>query len=66
MLPENYVNEFSKVAGYSIHRNLLHSYTLTIKDQKEKLRKQSNLPSHQKKKKKKKRKKRKEKKEKKA
>ena len=57
MLPENYVNEFSKVAGYSIHRNLLHSYTLTIKDQKEKLRKQSNLPSHQKKKKKERKKK---------
>ena len=30
-----------------IHRNLLHSYTLTMK---EKLRKQSYLPSHQKKK----------------
>lgn len=32
-----------------IHRNLLHSYTLTMK---EKLRKQSYLPSHKKKKKK--------------
>ena len=32
----------------SIHRNLLHSYTLTTKDQKEKLRKQSHLPSQQK------------------
>ena len=31
-----------------IHRNLLHSYTLTMKDQKEKLRKQSHLPWHQK------------------
>ena len=33
-----------------IYRNLLHSYTLTIKDQKEKLRKQFHLLSHQKKK----------------
>lgn len=33
-----------------IHRNLLHSYTLTMK---EKLRKQSYLPSHKKKKQKK-------------
>ena len=39
------INEFGKVAG---HRNLLHFYTLTTKDQKEKLRKQSHLPSHQK------------------
>ena len=31
-----------------IHRNLLHLYTLTMKDQKGKLRKQSHLPSHQK------------------
>ena len=31
-----------------IHRNLLHFYTLTTKDQKEKLRKQSHLPLHQK------------------
>ena len=31
-----------------IHRNKLHLYTLTIKDQKRKLRKQSHLPSHQK------------------
>ena len=28
-------------------RNPFHSYTLTMKDQKEKLRKQSHLPSHQ-------------------
>ena len=42
-------NEFGKVAGYKINtQNLLHSYTLTVKDQKEKLRKQSHLPSHQK------------------
>ena len=32
-----------------IHRNLLHSYTLTMKDQKEKLRKPSHLSSRQKK-----------------
>ena len=31
-----------------IHRNLLHFYTLTTKDQKEKLKKQSHLPSYQK------------------
>ena len=35
------------VAGY-IHRNLLHSYILTTKGQKEKLRKQSHLPLQQK------------------
>ena len=40
------INEFSKTTGYKIHRNLLHSYTLTMKDQKEKLGKQSHLPSH--------------------
>ena len=27
-----------------IHRNLLHSYILTMKDQRDKSRKQSNLP----------------------
>ena len=31
-----------------IHRNLLHFYTLTTKDQKEKFKKQSHLPSHKK------------------
>ena len=31
-----------------MHRNLLHSYALTMKDQKEKLRKQSHLLSQQK------------------
>ena len=31
-----------------IHRNLSHFYTLTIKEQREKLKKQSHLPSHQK------------------
>ena len=30
------------------HRNLSHSYTLIMKDQKEKWRKQSNLPLQQK------------------
>ena len=29
------INEYSKVAGY-IHRNPLHSYTLTMRKQKEK------------------------------
>ena len=42
------MNEFGKVAGYKMHRNLLHSYTLTKKDEKEKLRKQSHLPLQQK------------------
>jgi len=33
-------NELSKVAGYKINaQKFLHSYTLTIKDQREKLRK---------------------------
>ena len=34
--------------GFTVHRNLLHSYTLTMKDQKNKLRKQSHLLMHQK------------------
>ena len=43
------ISEFTKVAGYKlIHRNLLHSYTLTTKDQKEKLQEQSHLPLQQK------------------
>ena len=57
------LNEFSKVAGYKInthkkrqktkkqkliHRNWLHFYILTMKDQKEKLGKQSGLLLHQK------------------
>ena len=43
------INEFGKLAGYKINAiNLLHSYTLTTKDQKEKLRKQSHLPLQQK------------------
>ena len=32
-----------------IHRNVLHVYTLIMNDQKDKLRKQSHLPQHQKK-----------------
>ena len=39
------INEYGKVTTY---RNLLHFYTLTMKYQKEKLRKQSHLPLHQK------------------
>ena len=43
------INEFGKVAGYKImHRNLLHSYTLMMKNLKEKLRKHSHLPLQQK------------------
>ena len=40
------IDEFSKVAGYKIYRNLLHFYRPTMKDQKEKLGKQFHLPSH--------------------
>ena len=47
------ISEFGRAAGYKlIHRNLLHFYILTTKDQKEKL-KQFHLPLHQKKKKRK-------------
>ena len=36
------IDECSKVAGYKINtQNPLHSYTLTMKNQKEKLKKQS-------------------------
>ena len=43
------ISEYSKVAGYKItHRNPLHSYTLTMRKQKEKLRKQFHLPLQQK------------------
>ena len=43
------INEFGKVAGYKINdRNLLHSYTLMMKNLKEKLRKHSHLPLQQK------------------
>ena len=40
------INEYSKVAGYKIntHRNPLHFYTLTMRKQKEKLRKQFHSP----------------------
>ena len=43
------INEFGKVQGTKLmHKNLLHSYTLTMKDQKGKLRKQSHSPLQQK------------------
>ena len=43
------INEFGKVAGYKLmHRNLLHSSTLMMKNLKEKLRKHSHLPLQQK------------------
>ena len=43
------INESGKVAEYRInHRNLLHSYTLMMKNQKVKLRKHSLLPLQQK------------------
>ena len=40
------INEYSKVAGHKIntHRNPLHSYTLIMRKQKEKLRKQFHSP----------------------
>ena len=45
------INEFSNIAVYKInaqmHRNLLHSYTLMVKNLKEKLRKHSHLPLQQ-------------------
>ena len=42
-------NEFGKVTTTKlIHRNQLHFYILTMKDQKEKSEKPSHLPSHQK------------------
>ena len=44
------INEFGKVAAYKINpqKSFAFIYTLTMKDQKEKLRKQSHLLSHQK------------------
>ena len=43
------INEFGKLQDTKlIHRNLLHFYTLTMKDQKEKSRKHSHLPLQQK------------------
>ena len=41
-------NEFSKIAGYEINtQQSVVVYTLTMKGQKKKLRKQSHLPLHQ-------------------
>ena len=52
MLPENYQNSSMNLGKLQdtklIHRNFLHCYTLTMKDQKEKSRKQVHLPSRQK------------------
>ena len=46
---EGVISEFGKIAGYKLmHRNLLHSYTLMMKNLKEKLRKHSHLPLQQK------------------
>ena len=42
------INEYSKVSRYKKHRNSLHSYTLTIKSQKEKLKNQSQSAFQQK------------------
>ena len=42
------INEYSTVVGYKINRNPLHLYTLTMRKQKEKLRKQSYSPLQQK------------------
>ena len=43
------INEFNKVGGYQMNaQKSIAFYTLTTKEQKEKLRKQSHLPSHQK------------------
>ena len=43
------INEYSKVAEYKLtHRYPLHSYTLTMRKQKQKLRKQSHSPLQQK------------------
>ena len=43
------INEFDNVQDTKLkHRYMLHFYTLTTKDRKEKLKKQSHLSSHQK------------------
>ena len=43
------INEYSKIAGYKlIYRNPLHSYTLAMRKQKEKLRKRYHSPLQQK------------------
>ena len=51
-LPENYQSSSMKMVKLQvtklIHRNLSHFSTLTMKDQKEKFKKQFHLPSHQK------------------
>ena len=39
------INEFGKVAGHKINTQKSVSFLLTTKDQKEKLKKQSHLPS---------------------
>ena len=42
------INEYIKVAGYKFNtQNPLHSYTLTMRKQKEKLRKQYHSPLQQ-------------------
>ena len=49
MLSENHESSMNLVKFQDtelIHRSLLHSYTLTMKAQKQKLRKQPHLPSH--------------------
>ena len=39
------INEYSKIAGYKVNTKIyLHSYTLTMRKQKEKLRKQFHSP----------------------
>ena len=42
------ISEFGKVAGYKINTQNSTAFQLTMKDQKEKLGKQSHLSSHQK------------------
>ena len=42
------INEFGKVAGYKINTQKLLAFLYTNNNQKEKLRKQSHLPSHRK------------------
>ena len=42
------INEFGKVAGYKINAQKYVAFLYSNKDQKEKLRKQLNSPSHQK------------------
>ena len=42
-----FIKKFSKVAGCKIYRNPLDFYTLKMKYHKDKLSKQSHLPSHQ-------------------